>query len=128
MVAGISRATIFSNSVLLMYSIEDRTVAIRTSIARSILGRNLKRVNTNRRTPRSTRVTEYGAERQLCPTSCGPDPRSLNQQRARWRAGLSGKTVAQILHDLIMKCLTARAPSPRAGELLDAAAQAAEVQ
>ena len=53
---------------------------------------------------------------------------SLHQQRAIRLTGFGRKAIAQILHDLILQRLAARAPALRARELFHATAQTAEMQ
>src|SRR5579871_5455304 len=131
MVAGISRATIFSNSVLLMYSIEGRTVAIQTRYRAEYIGeesekgqhepaggtcigaRASARFSMTSRRKRQSNLTLHSA-RALKRHKCRAP--SLNQQRARRPARLSGKTVAQIFHDLVVQRLAARGPAACAGE------------
>ena len=54
--------------------------------------------------------------------------RSLHQHGEFRQRGFGAQTFAQVVHDFALQRLATRAPAPRAGELLDAAAQPAKSQ
>src|ERR1700744_3057858 len=63
-----------------------------------------------------------------CSAQLETPPKLFDEQRAIRLARLTGKTITQKLHDLILQRLATRTPPPRPCQLLHATPQTAEMQ